>query len=93
MLGGGGTSFDQTVKAGPYDGLTVRQQAQAKGYKVVDTADELAAANGKKPLLGLFAPVNMDLEWTGPDPPPTGTAPTPVSPTRPARPPSRTSSR
>ena len=75
MMGGGGARFDQTVQAGQYEGLTVRQQAQAKGYNVVDTAAELDAANAKKPLLGLFAPVNMDLEWTGPVPTPTGTAP------------------
>jgi len=75
MLGGGATSWDQVVKAGPFVGKTVREQAVASGYKVVTTADELAAAGAGKPLLGLFAPTNMDLEWAGPTPTHEGTDP------------------
>ncbi len=75
LLGGGSAVFDQVVQAGQYAGLTVRQEAQSLGTNVVTTADELAAAKGDKPLLGLFAPVNMDLEWTGPLAVPGGTAP------------------
>lgn len=75
MLGGGMTSFGQTVKAGEFQGRTVIQQAQASGYTIAtDTASMLTADNSKK-LLGVFAGGNMDLEWTGPTPTPTGTTP------------------
>jgi alkaline phosphatase len=72
VLGGGSTSFGQTVKAGPYAGQTVFQQAAASGYQLVSDAAGLAAANPRKPILGTFAPGNMDLEWVGPA---TNTAP------------------
>ena len=75
LLGGGGQYFDQTVQAGTYKGLTVRQQAQVSGYDIVTDADSLAAAGTKKPLLGVFAPNNMDLEWVGPKPTREGTDP------------------
>lgn len=73
LLGGGSKYFDQTVQAGAYKGLTVRQQAQVNGFDIVTDAAGLAKANGRKPLLGLFATGNMDLEWTGPTPAPAGT--------------------
>jgi alkaline phosphatase len=73
MLGGGAQYFDQTVKAGRYAGLTVAQQAQTNGYQVVRTAEELNAVNRKKPILGAFAPNNLDLEWVGPTPTPSNT--------------------
>ncbi len=75
LLGGGKQYFDQTVKAGRYTGLTVLQQAEANDYQVVTDAAGLAAASGAKPILGAFAQNNMDLEWTGPTPTLTGTAP------------------
>ncbi|AGL19975.1 alkaline phosphatase [Actinoplanes sp. N902-109] len=75
LLGGGKQYFDQTVKAGTYRGLTVAQQAQVNGYQVVTDAAGLAAAKPTKPILGAFAKNNMDLEWTGPAPTRTGTAP------------------
>ncbi|MCY1139949.1 alkaline phosphatase [Actinoplanes sp. Pm04-4] len=75
LLGGGKQYFDQTVKAGKYKGKTVTQQAQANGYHVVTDAAGLAAAKGDKPILGQFAKNNMDLEWVGPTPTRTGTAP------------------
>ena len=80
LLGGGGAVFDQVVHAGRYEGLTVREQAMASGSDVVTTADEFAAADGRQPLLGLFAPVNMDVEWTGPTPTHEGTAPAVCTP-------------
>ena len=65
-LGGGKARFAQTVKAGPYKGKTVIDQATAAGYNVVtDTAGLKAAKPGKK-LLGLFADSNMPLEQVGP---------------------------
>ncbi|GGK80568.1 alkaline phosphatase [Mangrovihabitans endophyticus] len=75
MLGGGKQYFDQTVKAGKYKGLTVLQQAQVSDYQIITDAAGLSSANAKKPILGTFAPGNMDLEWVGPTPTRTGTAP------------------
>ncbi len=75
ILGGGYSSFNQTVKAGQFAGQTVVQQAQALGYNVATTVDQMLVASNDKPLLGLFAPGNMDLEWTGPTPTPTNTSP------------------
>jgi alkaline phosphatase len=74
-LGGGKAYFDQQIQGGPDAGKTVLQQAADRGYQVVTDADGLAGATSHAPLLGLFAPNNMDLEWTGPKPTPTGTAP------------------
>jgi alkaline phosphatase len=75
LLGGGKQFFDQTVKAGKYKGLTVAQQAQVNGYQIVTDAAGLTAASRKGPILGAFAKNNMDLEWVGPTPTRTGTAP------------------
>ncbi|MFG1603909.1 alkaline phosphatase [Actinoplanes sp. NPDC049265] len=74
-LGGGKAYFDQKVKAGKYSGLTVLQQAQVNGYQIVTDTTGLAGlpANPKGPVLGAFAPNNMDLEWVGPKPTRTGT--------------------
>ncbi|PPK65678.1 alkaline phosphatase [Actinokineospora auranticolor] len=66
LLGGGATFFNQTVKAGQFQGKTVLDQAKAAGYQVATDAAGLRAARGDKPLLGLFAPNNMDLQWVGP---------------------------
>lgn len=75
LLGGGKQYFDETITAGRFKGLTVAQKAQVRGYQVVTDAASLAAASSKKPILGLFAKNNMDLEWTGPTPTRTGTEP------------------
>jgi alkaline phosphatase len=73
LLGGGKAFFDEKVTAGKYQGLTVLQQAQANNFQIVTTAAGLAAAKSSAPILGAFAPNNMDLEWTGPTPTLTGT--------------------
>ncbi|AEV87749.1 alkaline phosphatase [Actinoplanes sp. SE50] len=75
LLGGGKAYFDQTVQAGRFKGQTVTDQARSVGYQVVTDATGLAAASWAAPILGAFAPNNMDLEWTGPTPTRTGTAP------------------
>jgi alkaline phosphatase len=75
LLGGGKQYFDQTVKAGRYKGLTVLQQAQVNDYQIVTDAAGLAAVKPNAPILGTFAKGNMDLEWVGPTPTLTGTAP------------------
>jgi len=67
LLGGGRNRFAQTIGSGPDTGKTVIESAQAKGYKyVTDAAGLEAVPNSNKPVLGLFNPGNMSLEWTGP---------------------------
>lgn len=68
LLGGGRTYFDQQITAGRYAGQTVLDRARTRGYYVATTAAQLRKAPRNKPVLGSFAPGNMDLEWTGPKP-------------------------
>ncbi|TMV67727.1 alkaline phosphatase, partial [Thioclava sp. BHET1] len=68
-LGGGYKSFTETATAGEWKGKTLEEQAKARGYQIVRTAQELAAvgtADQKAPLLGLFADGNMPVRWEGP---------------------------
>ena len=75
ILGGGKAFFDQTVKGGEYEGDTVLEQAQDNGYTVITDADGLDSASADTPILGLFAPNNMDVEWVGPEARRKGTPP------------------
>ncbi|WP_342325620.1 alkaline phosphatase [Kosakonia sp. BYX6] len=68
-LGGGAKTFSETATAGEWKGKTLREQAQTRGYQMVNDAASLAAiteANQDKPLLGLFADGNMPVRWEGP---------------------------
>ncbi|WP_075204273.1 alkaline phosphatase [Haematomicrobium sanguinis] len=68
-LGGGAESFNQKAKAGEYAGQTLFDQADARGYNVVRTAQELdkvTEANQDKPVLGLFNDGNLPTGWQGP---------------------------
>ena len=68
-LGGGAKTFAETATAGEWQGKTLREQAQARGYQLVSDATTLAAitqANQDKPLLGLFSEGNMPVRWEGP---------------------------
>ncbi|GCD36526.1 alkaline phosphatase [Streptomyces chrestomyceticus JCM 4735] len=68
LLGGGKQRFDQKITEGPYKGLTVAEQARKLGYQVVTDRDALKRVKsvaGGKPVLGLFAPGNVPVEWTG----------------------------
>jgi alkaline phosphatase len=65
LMGGGKNRFDQVATTTPVT-TTVLQQAQALGYNIATDAAGMQAAQPGKPFLGLFAPVNMDLEWSGP---------------------------
>ncbi|WP_156123966.1 alkaline phosphatase [Enterobacter sp. Bisph1] len=68
-LGGGAKTFAETATAGEWQGKTLREQAQARGYQLVSDASSLASvseANQDKPLLGLFADGNMPVRWEGP---------------------------
>ncbi|SFF79063.1 alkaline phosphatase [Curtobacterium sp. YR515] len=65
-LGGGSASFQQTAKAGQWQGSTLFDQAAQRGYQVVSDADGLAAvrrADQSKPLLGLFTPGNFPTRY------------------------------
>jgi alkaline phosphatase/streptomycin-6-phosphatase len=66
LLGGGRARFEQKITGGPYAGKTVVDQAKAKGIQYVTDATGLKSANDGKPVLGLFHPSNMSLEWAGP---------------------------
>ncbi|MDE9364832.1 alkaline phosphatase [Luteipulveratus sp. YIM 133132] len=68
-LGGGAKTFAEKATAGRYQGLTLRDQAQARGYQLPTTAAELDAvrsADQKRPVLGLFADGNFPVDWSGP---------------------------
>ena len=72
LLGGGEQRFDQTIDAGTSANQTVIDSAKSQGYSVITTASELTdlqslennATNATK-VLGLFAPGNMNMSWTG----------------------------
>ncbi|WP_344057855.1 alkaline phosphatase [Microbacterium pumilum] len=66
VLGGGLASFQQTAKAGPWDGQTLLAQAQSRGYQVVTDAAGLAGvtkASQTRPVLGLFTPGNFPTRY------------------------------
>lgn len=68
-LGGGAKSFAERAKAGGYQGKTLREQAEVRGFQLVDNLAALNAvqqANQQTPLLGLFSEGNMPVRWQGP---------------------------
>jgi alkaline phosphatase len=66
-LGGGRNRFAQTITGGKDAGKTVEQSAARQGITEVNDAAGLAAVRrSDRPILGLFAPVNMTTEWNGP---------------------------
>jgi len=68
-LGGGAATFAEKATAGKWKGLTLQQQAENRGYQIVDDLDSLTAlkkADQNKPVLGLFADGNFPVRWTGP---------------------------
>ncbi len=67
LLGGGLSRFTQEITGGPDAGETVIESAEDKGYSVVTDAAGLDAVHsGYRPVLGLFTPSHMSLEWSGP---------------------------
>jgi alkaline phosphatase len=67
-LGGGAASFAEQATAGEWKGQTLRAQAEARGFRIVENLDALQAVNGanqQQPLLGLFSPGNMPVRWNG----------------------------
>jgi alkaline phosphatase len=68
-LGGGSKSFEEKAKAGQWAGKTLREQAQTRGFVLVNDAaslNSIRSANQKQPLLGLFSSGNMPTRWVGP---------------------------
>ncbi|RGE23721.1 alkaline phosphatase [Leucobacter sp. wl10] len=68
-LGGGSESFNQTAKGGQWKGRTLVEQAQERGYQLVNDAaglNAVTAADQQQPLLGLFADGNFPVRWQGP---------------------------
>ncbi|PRY68961.1 alkaline phosphatase [Glaciihabitans tibetensis] len=66
-LGGGSTSFEQTAKAGPWEGQTLFDQAAERGYQVIGDSAGLASvttASQQEPVLGLFTPGNFPTRYT-----------------------------
>lgn len=65
LMGGGYSRFAETIDGGTYTGQTVLASAAAQGYTIVQTANDLQNLAPDQRVLGLFAPINMSLEWTG----------------------------
>ena len=66
LMGGGNDKFSQVIPSGEYEGMTVKEQAEALGYTVVtDQAARPALQRGDK-LLGLFGEGTLPTRWDGP---------------------------
>ena len=68
-LGGGLETFEERAESGEYAGVPLLEQAERRGYQLVEDGDSLAAiekADQKSPLLGLFAGGNLPVSWVGP---------------------------
>ena len=68
-FGGGATTFNELAKAGDYKDKSLLEQAKALNYQIVgdvSSMNSLTEANQNKPVLGLFAPGNLEVIWTGP---------------------------
>lgn len=65
LMGGGLSRFAETIDGGSFIGQTVLASATAQGYTILRTANDLQNVAPNQRVLGLFAPINMDLEWAG----------------------------
>lgn len=68
-MGGGANTFAEVAKAGKYQGKTLQQQADGLGYQTITDAAGLKGlekADQQAPVLGLFAPGNLPVQWSGP---------------------------
>jgi len=70
VLGGGLEIFeDEEAESGEFAGVTLLDQAERRGFQVVQDQTALAAvdeADQKAPLLGLFADGHLPVDWVGP---------------------------
>ena len=62
LMGGGAARFDQQAME---DGRLPIQEALARGYRVIGSDAGFSLATPGQKLLGLFAPGNMVVEWSG----------------------------
>jgi len=69
VMGGGAKIFRDTAHAGEYKGKTLKEQALARGYNWIATAQDMEkvqSANQQKPLLAVFADKELPTVWDGP---------------------------
>ncbi|WP_219921818.1 alkaline phosphatase [Brevibacterium oceani] len=69
VLGGGSASFEQKAVAGGWKDKTLREQAEERGYQLVNDSDSLEGvteANQDSPVLGLFTEGSFPVRWEGP---------------------------
>ncbi|MCI5860854.1 alkaline phosphatase [Bifidobacterium boum] len=65
-FGGGSKYFNQTAQAGEYQGMTLKDQAKARGYQYVEDPAQLGSlseADQSSPVLGLFAAGNLPPQY------------------------------
>lgn len=65
-FGGGSKYFNQTAQVGEYQGMTLKDQAKARGYQYVEAPAQLGSlseANQSSPVLGLFAAGNLPTQY------------------------------
>lgn len=65
-FGGGSKYFNQTAQAGEYQGMTLKDQAKARGYQYVEDPAQLGSlseADQSSPVLGLFAAGNLPIQY------------------------------
>lgn len=65
-FGGGNKYFNQTAQAGEYKGMTLKEQAKARGYQYFEDPTQLSSlteANQDSPVLGLFSSGNMPTQY------------------------------
>ena len=65
-FGGGSKYFNQTAQAGEYQGMTLKDQAKARGYQYVEDPAQLGSlseADQSSPVLGLFAAGNLPTQY------------------------------
>lgn len=65
-FGGGSKYFNQTAQAGEYQGMTLKDQAKARGYQYVEDPAQLGSlseADQSSPVLGLFAVGNLPTQY------------------------------
>lgn len=68
-LGGGAATFAEKANAGAYEGLTLLEQAQKRGYQLptdLGSLQRIRTASQTRPVLGLFAQGNLPVRYTGP---------------------------
>ena len=64
ILGGGARHFQAPS---PVDGVTALATAQAQGFAILSSAEELTAAKTGSRVLGLFASSHLPVRWQGTD--------------------------